>query len=819
MRKVKMLTERVRMGLRLFFDAAFLRLLWIVGGGLWCLFPVGLRAQEDSVKAEFFRDFYHQGHLVHWLDALSDHTVYQGLHLGQWDESGQLMFSVDGNSFRWNRYYIDGFRVDNRFTAGSTYYVPNMENYNLDIDTHASVLRFELDSLAPDYAAVSWNRGNLGGISCGTADIIHIFHGTGTEGAYDPATIHRRQYVKGQGTADVAYTLRAKDGRRYRQHLYVSTGQQQNPNYDQNGLIVSQPLYSSEYYKMQMDGLLPAGRWLDKLGYFLNFSGKDNYGSEFYFNRNEVAVLNTYSASLYGKRRGLTTGLTWASNILRHDNLQFTRNIVDQDGESLEPWMADGNTHELSWLLSYRKSLRPWLRFEADGYNSLLYFSPTSRNFSNEVYMQQMLAPAPTPLYRYDWTSRAFTSGLLENAIGLSAHHSFSSRFCVQGELSFTLDGMLLRNGKSKVSPNVRASFGLTYQPVRWLEVGLSLSHDRVSYNLEDIRYMSDDYMNANVCFPGTDRLFTTTGGSRHRYAKHLQQPAYVTFDLPIHLRFGRHEIALLQTYKKFYHTWMTRFADGVQANGFYGADDYYYLTPGERDYIVDYQPIGLMGSGFLTNTPYYMSQTSRYTYRGRKFLFSLSWQSMMGVGLSALGNGPVSNNIGVLSESTANPNTQSTLSNVAAPYPGVGRLDQDKAYVCRIYLSYNVCKYFQFGITGRWTDGQPFAHFTLRDYTDGNGDTQAAIRPGCTRGINPTDGNFGCRESALFNIDLHARAKWTLANHAMSLSLLCYNIYDFGNVYNEMCFSQGLRGEGSRGPNMTLTIPRGLIATLKIEL
>ena len=64
-----------------------------------------VRAQiaEDSIKAEFFRDFYHQGHLAHWLDALSDHTVYQGLHVGQWDESGQLMFSVDGNSYRWNR--------------------------------------------------------------------------------------------------------------------------------------------------------------------------------------------------------------------------------------------------------------------------------------------------------------------------------------------------------------------------------------------------------------------------------------------------------------------------------------------------------------------------------------------------------------------------------------------------------------------------------------------------------------------------------------------------------------------------------------------
>ena len=772
---------------------------------------------QDSVRAEFFRDFYHQGHLTHWLDALSDHTVYQGQHLGQWDESGQLMFSVDGNSYRWNRYYIDGFRVDNRFTAGSTSYVPNMENYNLNIDTHGSVLRFELDSLAPDYASASWNRGNLGGINKTTEGIVHLFHGTGSEGAYDPTTIHKRQYVKGQGTVDLAYTLKAKNGRRYRQHIYASSGQQVYPNYDQNGLLKKEPLYPAEFYKLQMDGYLPSGK-LDRLGYFVNVSGKDNYGSEFYYNRREVMQLNTYSASLYGKYRGLTTGLTWATNHTRHDDLQFSRNIVDQDGESLEPWMADGHIHELSWVVGYEKRMKPWLRLKADGYNSLLYFHPSQRHFSNELYLQHMTATTATPLYRYDWSSHPFFSGLLENQAVLEARHSFNRRFSMEGTLGVSLDGMVLKD-RTKVSPNLLASFSLNYHPKKWFELGLTLAHDRVSYNIEDIRYMSVDYMNADLRYAGSNDMFTTTGGRYHRYAKHLQQPAYMTIDVPIHLCFGRHEIALLQTYKKFYHSWMTRYADGADANDFYDANGYYYMAPGVRNYIVDYQPTAMMGGGFFTNTPYYMSQTARYTYRGRKFMFSLSWQSMMGVGLSALGNGPASNNMGVLSESTANPNTHSTISNASASHPAVGRLDQDKAYVCRIYLAYNVSKHFQFGITGRWTDGQPFVFYNMETNTDAQGNTQAAIRPHCSRGINPTDGDFGCRESALFNIDLHARAQWMLGGHRMSLSVLCYNVYDFGNVYNEMCFPQGYSGKDARGPNMTLTIPRGIIGTLKMEL
>ena len=780
--------------------------------------PTQAQVDEDSVSAAFFREFYHQGHLVHWLDALSDHTIYQGLHTGQWDESGPLIFSVDGNSFRWNRYYLDGFRIDNRFTAGSTSYVPNMENYNLRIDPNSSILNFELDTLSRDYVEASWNRGNLGGISWGTAAIMHIFHNTSTEAAYDPELIRRRQYVRGRGTVDAAYTFSDRRGGSYRQHLYATVGQQAYSNIDHNGLIKQHPLYTGTHYKVQMDGLLPSGRLFDRLGYFLNFSGKDNYGSAFNYNANEVMRLNSYSASLYAKRGGLTTGLTWATNVTRHENLQFSRNLVDQDGESLEPWMADGKTHELSWHLDYEKPLLSWLQLKAEGYNSLLLFNPSTTSFTNEVYLQHALQPDPTPLYRYEWTSSAFAAGLLENKVGVEARYHITPKLEARGDCYFTLDGMVL-SGRTKISPNVKATAMLDYRPTKWLQLGLILAHDRVSYNIEDIRFMSRDYMNAQVFYSGTDRLFTTTGGQFHHYAKALQQPAYATLSIPIHLRFGRHEFALLQSFRKYYHTWMTRFTDGEAANGYTAANGYYFMNPGVRDYEVDYQPTELMGTNWLTNTPYFMTQTTRYTYHGRKVFFSLSWQSMIGASVVALGNGPVSNNIGVLSESTANPNTRSTVSNASATYSGVGRLDQDKAYVCRIYLAYNVCKNFRFGITGRWTDGQPIAVFNTANATDANGDLQAATRPCCSRGINPTDGNFGCRESAIFNIDLHAQANWKIKDYPMTFTLQCYNIYDFGNTLTEYMFPQGIMGEDDRGHSLAQTIPRGIIGTLKIGL
>ena len=147
---------------------------------------------------------------------------------------------------------------------------------------------------------------------------------------------------------------------------------------------------------------------------------------------------------------------------------------------------------------------------KAEGYNSLLLFSPTTERFTNELYLQHALQPAPTPVYRYEWVSRAFAAGLLENKIGVEARHAFNSKLEVRGDFYLTLDGIALRD-RTKVTPNMKATAMLDYRPTKWLQVGLTLAHDRVSYNIEDIRYMSRDYMNADVFYSGTNRLFTTT--------------------------------------------------------------------------------------------------------------------------------------------------------------------------------------------------------------------------------------------------------------------------------------------------------------------
>lgn len=788
---------------------------------LLALFPLTITAQtvQDGANADFFRNRLHSPDIMGFLQATGDNTVIEGHHQGQWGQANQLIFSVGGNSFRENKYYFDGFRTNSRLQSGNTFYVPNMELYGVGINVHNSSLYFAPDSSywadgKCDYVQVTGNFGGLGGINESTVPIVHLFHGTGSESVYDSVTIYNRQHIRFAGTIDATYTMRGANGQPYYQHIYATAGSRKLPQYDENGLLTDNPLYNANYYKVQLDGQLPVRQngLFQRVGYLMNISGKEDGLSEFYYNRAEQPQINDYSFSLYGKQEKLTAGVTWTMHSSHHDDIEFDRNLIDQDGESLEPWLPDGIHHEFSFNANYSNKIRPSLILNVDAYNSLIAFVPSTETWSNNLYYRQIGTSETVQLYRYDWTSSGFTAGLLENKVSLDYNRRLSDKTDFSANAGITLDGMIVKDN-TRITPNFEAGFAFDCRPLKWLQIEFQFQHCRMGYDIEKVHYMSPDYLNGTIM--GTNGKFSQTGGAHHSFKSGTWQPSYISLYIPIRLTYGNHELALIQTYKKFYHIWHTDFAGGAEANGSFDADGTYWLNAGDHEYEVGYLPHSLCGNGFIYNTPYYVSQQTRYTYRGQKALFSASWQSLQASGPCALGNGPVANNIGTLSETTANPNTHRTLRNPDGKYAGNGRYDQDKGYILRAYFSYNMFEWLQVGCAGNWTDGQPFVFYNTKLRTDADGNNNVAVTPRCSRGTNPTDGNFGCRESAIFNFDLHARVNWQMAGCNMSLYAQCYNIWDYGNVLNEYCFPEPYT-EG-RGPNMCLTIPRGLIVSLKI--
>lgn len=793
---------------------------------------------QDSIPASFFRKTYHQGNMVHYLEGLNDYIVYEGNHSGSWSDADQLIFSINGNPYYMNSFYIDDFRIDNRLEPGSTLYVPNLEHYNTCIGVNDASIRFSRDSIDTDYLELSANHGNIGGITKGTSDIIHIFHRAGWEGAYKPfISINNRQHIRNAFSLETAFNPNNKDGNLI--HLYAQYGNRLLPKYDCNGLIDDSPLFNSHYFKLQIDGkIMIKNRYLDYLGYFANSSQKDDYGSEFYYNWEEQAKSRFHSISVYGvSNRGtqkILCGITYSLNNIKHHNNSFDRNVVDQDGESFEPWYPEGSHHEFSIYASYNKRICSNIETDIKMYNSMYAYHCTSKTFVNELYFQ---APIPSeahiseidvlipsnysrlPIYRYEWESNSFCSALLENCFGVKFSKVLSRKIMLLANAYLTIDGFVLGNDKSQISPNIKTDIKFRVRPYKWCEVVLSLSHDRIPYNINNIKYFSNDYLNGRIYYSGTNTLLSTTGGKYRNMANNIGQTGYYSIDIPIRIfldKKRKHEITLLQTYRKYNNVWVTTFDKDVTDYGYFNSEGVFFQYPGEKRYTIGYLPRTIMGKNFFNNTPYYLSQLTKYTYHGRKTYFAISWQSMQFASISALGNGPNSNNINILSESTANPNTNRVIENPNSKYSAIGRADQDKAYICRIFLSHNLSKSFQFGLLAKWTDGQPFSDFKTFIETDKNNNNQIAVIPGRSRGTNPIDKNFGSRENAIFNIDAHVKFLWRFRGHNMFVTMKWYNLVDFGNSINEYCFNTGL---GDDRADMALNIPRGLIITYNIEL
>ncbi len=785
----------------------------------------------DTVGGSFFREWYQTADLGHFLDNYYDYAVYETETTGEWNLGNQYVFSIAGNSFRQNKYHLNGMRLDSRFEEGSTLFHAQPDRLSMAIDYHDGELDFRDESVQPQRLRLTGNIGGLGGISPGTRQLINLFHSSGEERTMDGRPVSMRNYILGGGTVEGTFAIPAS-GRRYYQHVYAHYDRRAITAFDHTGISGMRP---GDNYKVQLDGEVPMN-----IHYFLIAKGRSDYGSEFYLNSNEQAQQRAYMAGIYHTSRfdntgELVAGVSYELQTIRHDSLSFSRNILDQDGEAFEPWYADGRLHSVNLSVRYDQPLLPWLRVHAEGYNSLLHFRPGAGQWSNAVYSQSIADAAPTPLYTAYWHSESFTSGILENeAMVVAEKKGWAKGLDFYAHLGVSLDGVVLGEGKSVVSPDWLAKVAIDYSPAWWFGFGLSVSHHRMSYGWNEVRYLSGKYMSGEIRY-ADNTLLATTGGAYHTPEKGLwiKQPSYAVLDLPIFFTFGksrRHEIAILSTIRKYYNQWHTVYTDGAEAN-LVSQDGVYYLREGEKQYTVTTQPLDLMSSRAGGRTPYYMSNIVKYTYRGKKWHVMASWQSYLMAGLSTLGNGPLHNNIGALSQSTANPNTYMALSEGDKPYQGNSRLDQDKSFILRLQVTYNACRYFSIGLNGKFKDGQPFSTFTARSRLI-NGYEQVALLHSDAKGINMANNAFGKREDAFFNFELRATGRWWVRDIPMSLEVMCYNIYDFGTALTEYTFDdyvhptyphwtndRGIATMKDSRTSMSLCIPRGLLVTLRVGL
>lgn len=792
--------------------------------GIISLSALMLRAEAfpsvgvDSVSSEFFREWYITTDLGHYLDNMNDYVVVESETTGEWNLGGQTVFSVAGNSFRQNRYRWNGMRVDSRAQTGSMLLHVNLAHTSLALNYHTGVLSFADDSVQQQQLRLTGNIGNIGGISPGTRQLINLFHSSGEERTMDSRPVTMRNHVIGAGTAEVTYAIPLDDGQVY-QHLYVHYGRRTQTAFDHTGITALVP---ADYYIAQADGQLAirANKGFDKAYYFLSASGTTDGYSEFLYGRNEQASIGDVKwgvtmSKTFAHNDRLQYGLSLAVTDIRRDSLSFCRNIFDQDGEAFEPYYAPGKTTEVNLCVDYIRPLLPWLRLELATYNSLVARSVTSSSFQTHAYAQLISDLLPQQLYTYHWQAKPFVAGLLENEVQVVAAKQLTKTLYGEAAVGVTLDGMLQGDGRSIVSPNITAHAALTYQPARWFTIGLTLSHERMAYTMNELLYLNASHLNADIRY-ADGALYKQTGGAYHQPAKDLwrKQPSYAVLDLPIRFTFGKkthHEISLLNSARKYYNQWFTVAAE-------------------DGGYLVTTQPLDLMSGTIGGRTPYYLSNTVKYTMQSEHWFVALSWQSYLMAGFSTLGNGPLHNNIGCLSETTADANTFVAVREGSKPYQGNSRLNQDKSFIARLQVTYNPIKYFSASLNFKFKDGQPFSTYVTSRATDGEGHPVVTITHADAKGINMANGEFGKREDAFFNLDLRLTGRWwgKLTRH--EIEMLWYNLYDFGTALTEYTFddavhptypywtnTRGISTMKDSRTSMSLCIPRGVLFTYRI--
>lgn len=780
---------------------------------------VSVQFGQEKRSSAFFKDQYLHNNLVHYLDNYSDFITYQAETTGDFQMPDLLLFSISGNSYRWNKYDVNGFRTDNRFFPGSSYFNPDLYTNSLIIDSYDTQLSFTSDEHIKNSFGVRYNKGGLGGISPLSEELVNLYHPTASQRVYQP--IEYRRQMKHSGSIFLNYNLKAQ-GHTLPQQIQIDAGTRMLVGFNYEGI---DSYYPEDFLKVQLNGQLPfkLGGLFDASHYIVNVANRQNLFTELNFARNESASYRNIQGSLYGTKRKknirYTSGITASLQSIQHNDLNFSRNLMDQDGEAFEPWYPDGNVLELTHAFNLKKELNEDLSLEVDAFNSLIDFQPTEEHFNQTSYAENVNLPYQS-LYLYDWSSQQFMSGLLENRVRINYKRELNSNWSFQGFADATLDGMLITE-KSMIRPNWQLQLNFKYQPSDRFLLEVNVGRRRVAFNYDHIRFFSNDYLNGQLYFwsdANNDRtfqenekgdFFTTTGGNHHKAASQLKQATYFVLDVPMEYRSGHHTYSMVNTYKKYNHQWTTQFDKGAAAYGnttSVNGQSIFYLNSGEANYEVQEYPDEYFSEStflrFAVNSPYYFSNTLKYKYATRKAEFSFSWTSYIMAGVSTLGNGPLHNNIDVLSETSANPNSL---------YKLLGRLDQERALVARIFFSYAISDNWKLALTGKFKDGQPFTNFRSKLIENEAGNTQLAIWSRRTKGINPFTHEFGSRDDAFFNTEIRVSYSNSWGQMPFDIQLMIYNIYDFGTELVEYSFQPD---ETSTRYAMEINIPRGLMLT-----
>lgn len=501
--------------------------------------------------------------------------------------------------------------------------------------------------------------------------------------------------------------------------------------------------------------LAPEGRAHRVLG-LLEYRGRSHLYAERYYGADETQAQETFGGLIAYRRGDTRFGVTFKHYDHRPNQRNFSRELIDLDGEGLSPFEPGGVTQAFRVELADR-----WgpLYAEAD-LRALLFFPERARSehpllFDGAPYGVMELESRRTVTWvgqhraGFQHTERL---GPLELALDgyLAAYHAQPGPAAALFAFDVGLEAELYWD----LSPGFRPFALVAKAPVPFTT--------QLAELLNPLRASLRERL-----VDGT--VTRTLGGAFTRLGQDLSATNVYTGALGFESELGKGwRFASQGVVKAFDHTLRLGLDGSPEQYGRF-VNGIYYLRDGETRFVLEETPRSELPVYFAGHLQFQRVEPEEH-------FFLLSFSVLNAIGHPPPLNGPYGNDIGVVDFSSANPN---------AAVKSRANLDHDRAFVFRLAAGMRFWESLWGTITVAHRDGQPFGYY---DYHRRGG--QVATTFATTRGspLKYTRPFTGPREDFMLSVD--AELSYTLeldAETGLRLAVLGANLLDFGNEIGEL--------------------------------
>lgn len=491
----------------------------------------------------------------------------------------------------------------------------------------------------------------------------------------------------------------------------------------------------------------------------------------------------------------------------------FSKDLVDNDGDVLLPYGSVANQRlgaftgtAINLKLNYPLTLHlPAHPLEMNTYAEMRF---NRFQGQEKIHDYNTIFFAQTPYQVVVWNQgENYHNTNLEVKAGFHFTAHLNAHFALLAKVWYQLQQLRFNEQNNNISvsaPGFDAGLQLVFARAKRGRLQLLYGISPYTYTGDSnffletqrpygtIYYWNDANHDGRYQTGETRGIYGYTGGLYHHLSADIAMPSYqrveLYFTTPISKYFS---IDVNGLYKKFKNNPRISFADDY---GFYenhdGQNLYFFTKP-----ISDYY---LSNAGY-EKEPFYAQFFFRvHGERAQHWFFSVSFMAHMGMGVTAFGNGPASNDIGILDESQANPNSMIN---------GFGRIDGERGFVFKNVFGYYLAKKLFLAVSLKYRDGNPFAFFNTVSAHQQHVIYYQTIKAENEKGIKG-----GPREDYVADISMKLQYDFKLFKQPASIGLSVFNIFDFGAELSEYVYSGGARDA------MELQIPRSLRLTLNWE-